>query len=493
MYTSSVTPISKNNKWKQFEYQNLVGYNNNTLHTFGFIFEEHLLVYFKKLIQSIYPLDIHEYEMPQRDPGYQRSHTTNKQMFNRSNLPRAVMMYNLDVNKESDYIIPNQHDITRFRHSQSIEMLKIETSIDDNYVDYLKDVTMVVVGMEQENVASIFFSILVDNYVDFYELSRKLKMCFPDERWLAIYRKEVLDKETGVVHEVPFTCEYMIPRSIIENMKKILHFDSDEVLAKFLKKYSYNKIVYKVNGSTQEYDFYISMYTTTKIKCVNIDAEPYSGEGANSVYGIKLEFELRYIDIPLMKLAAIGNILNVLNKDNKYEPGKDNIALPIYIRSLPKEINGTTEYNTYEITYVEEDMETYNVIHPREIPCNESYCVPNITVKRPTLPFVLSDNGLVNEYIEDVLDEYARYPEEVEKRFNIILTAKKVSEDERFKFNSNNLELNIEKNYIGRTIIDKESHVGDTVYISLYLNKKDFNEWKIEKGYEIDDNLSSKY
>lgn len=483
----------RKNKWKQFKYQNIVSLNNNTLHTFGSVYSK-LEEYLTNLVNRFSDLDLKEVEHPNRDISYQKIYDSNKVMVDRTILPRAVMLFNLDVNMESDYKIPTQHRFTWLDSSRVMELFDIKYSHDDVDVDWLRDTTINMVGSIQESLATVFYTVLTNSQAAHIELVRKMKMIFPDEGWMPIYHHEFRDKKTNRVIEVPYTVEYSIPRDIIEKLKIILKINSDEHLARFLKKYSYNKITYKVSGEEQSYEFYVDLMSIIKIKCNSIEDGVYSQENRVTTYACKLEFTVRYIDFSVYKLSILGYILNILNKDNYYKEyeGEDgtSFATPIYVRELPNDIKGTTEFNTYEFQYIDEDFKTFYI--DEETGEFTSPKFPRAKeVKYGVLPMCnISDNGMVNEYIEYITDEYGSDPLELENYVNIFLTSKKVRENESIISNKN--MLNIENSFLTKEIIDKESRSGDSVYISIYLNMKHFNEWKIEMGYNSVENLSAK-
>lgn len=491
---SIVLQHPERNKWKQFKHENVTALNFNTLHTFGSVYSK-IEEYLTNLVHRYSDIKLKEVEHPNRDIAYQKIYDSNKVMLERSVLPRAVMLFNLDVNMESDYKIPSQHRLNWLNSSRVMELFDIKYSHDDNDVDWLRDVTINMVGSIQESLATIFYTVLTNSQAAHIELVRKLKMIFPDDGWMAIYHHEFIDKKTSRKIEVPYTVEYAIPRDIIERLKDILKIDTDERLAHFLKKYSYNKITYKVSGEEQTYEFYIDLMMIIKLKCNSIDDGVYNQENKITTYACKLEFTVRYIDFSAYKLSILGYILNILNKDNFYkEYDKEDggsFAQPIYVRELPNEINGTTEFNTYEFQYIEDDFKKF-YIDPKTGDFTSPRYIDAKEVSYGVLPMInISDNGLVNEYIEYITDEYGTEPSEVEKYVNIFLTSKKVKENESIISNKN--MLNVYNSYLTKEIIDKESKVGDSVYISIYLNMKHLNEWKIQMGYASKDNLSSKY
>lgn len=494
MNESIVFKHPERNKWKQFKHQNIVSLNKNTLHTFGSVYSK-IEEYLTSIVKRFSDLDIKEVEHPNRDIAYQKIYDSNKVMLERSVLPRAVMLFNLDVNQESDYKIPSQHRFTWLDSSRVMELFDIKYSHKDNYIDWLSDVTINMVGSIQESLATVFYTVLTSSQAAHIELVRKLKMAFPDDGWFPIYHHEFRDPKTERVIEVPYTVEYSIPRDIIERLKEILRISSDAQLAKFLKKYSYNKITYKVSGEEQTYEFYVDLMMIIKLKCNNIEDGIYNQENKITTYACKLEFTVRYIDFSVYKLSILGYILNILNPDNFYkepeDPGEISIASPIYVKELPNDINGTTELNTYEFQYIESDFKEFYIDKDTGDFTSPKYSGAELK-KFAVLPMVnITDNGMVNEYIDYITDEYGTETDEVEKYFNIILTSKKVKENESIISNKN--MLNIYKNYISKELIDKESEINDSVYISIYLNMKHFNEWKINMGYASVDNLSSKY
>lgn len=487
------------NKWKQFKYQNISCLNKNTLHTFGSIYS-HLTEYFTNLVGRLSDIKLLSVEHPTRDRSFNKIVDSNKKMVERTALPRAVMLYNLDVNFESDYKIPNQHRLNWLNHTRVMEVFSLKYSQDDEYIDYLKDLTINMVGSIQESLGTVFFSVLTDSKASHIELVRKLKMAFPDDSWQPLYRTEKRDPNTERIIEVPYTVEYSIPREIIEIVKKILKIPTDELLAKFLKKYSYNKIIYKISGEDQTYEFYVELFSIIKLKCVNIEDGIYTQENSITTYIAKLEFSVRYVDLSAYKMSIIGYILNILNPDNYHKEPDDprviNDAQAIFIKELPNEINGTTEFNSYEFQYIDEDFKEYYIDMDKNIINPNPYFMFDedlMKVKYGTLPICnITDNGLVNEYIEYISDEYTD-PEEFEKYVNIILTSRKVSEEDKNTIISNKNMLKIKKDYLFKRVIDLESQVGDSIYISIYLNMKHFNNWKTENGYGVVDNLSSLY
>lgn len=488
-----ITNHPERNKWKQFKYQNITSLNFNTLHTFGSVYSK-LEEYLTNLVHRYSDIKLKEVEHPNRDIAYQKTYDSNKVMLERSVLPRAVMLFNLDVNMESDYKIPSQHRLNWLNSSRVMELFDIKYSHTDPHVDWLRDITINMVGSIQESLATVFFTVLTNSQAAHIELVRKLKMIFPDDGWMPIYHHEFIDKKTLRRIEVPYTVEYAIPRDIIERLKDILKIESDEDLAHFLKKYSYNKISYKISGENQSYEFYVDLMSIIKIKCNSIEDGVYNQENRVTTYACKLEFMVRYIDFSAYKISILGYILNILNKNNFYQEYKKedgvSFANPVFIRELPSEVNGTTEFNTYEFQYIDEDFKTF-YINPETGEYTSPKYIDAKEVKYGVLPMTnITDNGMVNEYIEFITDEYGSEPIEVERYINILLTSKKVQNNETIISNKNMLK--IENSYLTKEIIDKESKPGDSIYISFYLNMKHFNKWKIDMGYASKDNLSAK-
>lgn len=485
------------NKWKQFKYQNIGYLNNNTLHTFGSVYS-HLCTYFTNLINRLSDLKIVESEVehPIRDKSFMKIYDTNKKMVERTALPRAVMLYNLDVNMESDYKIPNQHRLNWLSHSRVAEVFDIKYSFDDNFVDYLQDLTMDVVGSIQETLATVFYTVLTDTKAMHIELVKKIKMAFPDDGWYNIYQTEKIDPYTQRMIEIPFPVEYRLPDDLIKNLKNILRVETDEQLNYFLKKYSYNKITYKISGEDQKYAFYTELFSAIKLKCNSIDDGIYSQENNITTYACKLEFTVRYIDISAFKMSIIGYILNVVNPNNFYKPidlpNKETIVNPVFHIERPSEVKGTTEFNSYEIEYIKDDLNTY-FIEPNSKKFVNSFFIGCEEVEYITLPLCdITDNSLVSEYIDYISDEYGTSREEFEKYVNILLYPKKVDNNNEIISNKYMLDKEVYKDYIMKRIVDKVHKPGDQVYISIYLNMKHFNEWKIKNGYGNKENLSAK-
>ena len=494
MNESIITLRKDRNKWKQFKYQNLGYLNKNTLHTFGSVYS-HLCEYFTNLVNRLSDVHIEksEVEHPVRDKSFMKIYDTNKKMVERTALPRAVMLYNLDVNYESDYKIPNQHRLNWLSHTRVAEVFDIKYSYDDNFVDYLQDLTMDVVGNIQESLATVFYTILTDSKAAHVELTKKIKMAFPDDGWYPVYRTEHIDPKTERVTEIPYSVEYRLPDELIENLKKVLRVDSDEKLNEFLKKYSYNKVTYKISGEDQKYAFYVELFSTIKIKCNAIDDGIYTQENNITTYACKLEFTVRYIDLSAFKMSIIGYILNVCNRNNFYVPqdhtDKETLVAPIYHIEKPTEVNGTTEFNSYEIEYIEEDLRTY-YIDPKTGKFVPPTYIGAKEVEYITLPLCdITDNSLVSEYIQYISDEYGTSSEEFEKYINILLYSKQVESPTEI---ISNKYMSVYKDYITKRIVDRKHKPGDQVYISIYLNMEHFNKWRIDNGYNNVENLSAK-
>ncbi|MGL5315674.1 MAG: hypothetical protein ACRC92_20635 [Peptostreptococcaceae bacterium] len=484
------------NRWKQFKHQNKMILNHHLMHTFGTVFKN-LEEYFKNVIPRISGIsELKEVEMPQQDKAYQRSFDSNKAMLDRSYLPRLIMMYNTEVNQSSQFTIYNQEDVLRVNHAQSVELLNIKFSKDPSgYMDFLRDLDLVLGGTFRYTFSTMFITLLTKTELENMEAARQLKYHFRIDANKPIYKTTKYNKLTKELDYIPYRLEYRIPDDIIEYMKQLFEIpkddNSDKKLLDILKSFSYNNIVLKVDGTEQKYAFFITMPTMIHLNCISIDDGVVDEKGNMKTYGVKMEFQVMYTDMISYKLTSSGRYFNSKHKANIINSTNDEKSsshiLPIYVQEKPIKINDTTEYMTYDLSYIDEDFKTYLIDEEGNLTSDKEN---GEEVKLATLNMTqLTDNGAINLYVDDILDTYYKTPEKITNFFNIRMYGTKMDKDDYDLIKQDYYPIDYD--YIRKEVIDLHAKEGDSVYIVVYINFKDYNKWLQDNGYESEDNLSA--
>lgn len=479
-------PAHVTNKWRIIKDEN-IGFRNLDTHYTWDTCLENMKKHFYNYTTKIIRVPIKELECPNNDAAYQRSTLTGRQLLERSQLPRAVMMSTFEVNRDQLQAIPSMQQMYRVNSGMHITVFRITEK------DYLKtcpeypqnqlrDFNFTLQANLALTNATIFYTILLESRPMTTEVAKQLRREFPDRdpRDFFYGVKYENDKMYGRRVNIPYNLRSVIPDDIITRLLKLFRFSDNEEgcikLLNVLRRHSNYKIDYTIDGGTRrrvftfEYPSQITWITET------IDDGIVDQENNVATYGVKMEGVVHYIEFPLFKLMSSYNMPNVCNPESYDYPqlnkNPNKSYHPFFLSVLSQNIKGTTIWDTYTMEYDESDE------------------VKDETGKRLYMKLDiknLTNDWMLNEYIDYVLDDWKILDRE--KYFNIEVrhtTALKTWDLENKIGNDHGITVN----YENKLIIDELSEPGDSVYIAVYVNKQRFHEYKIDKGYQDRGNLS---
>lgn len=243
-------------KWKVISKQNETFLNLQTSHTFDCVFE-HVKGRLTDVTKNLFDINIRDVEVPQADPSWTRQNYKPKQLLDSSYLPRAVLMYNIDVNQEAIAQIPTMERFNRANIGMTYECCTIKqprlNMPDGQWYDYMKDIDFSLVATPRYSTASIFWSVLVNEQPLAIELVRQFKYHYPIGETNPIYNGFIqINKPTGIKIPKPFIVESYIPRQLVNTMSNMFQIDDNMELANILRHHSHNRIEYKINSGVSD-------------------------------------------------------------------------------------------------------------------------------------------------------------------------------------------------------------------------------------------------
>ena len=119
---------TKFTKWKVIDKQHETFLNLQTSHTFDCVFQ-HVKDRLEDVTRTLFDINLRDVEVPQADPSWTRTNYKPKELLEASYLPRAVIMYNIDVNQEALATIPTMERFNRLNFSTMYECCTIKLSL----------------------------------------------------------------------------------------------------------------------------------------------------------------------------------------------------------------------------------------------------------------------------------------------------------------------------------------------------------------------------
>lgn len=478
---------SMTEKYRVDKNENLGSYNLNTFFTFDNVFDV-VANYLKYKTESFLGRPLLDIEFPDRDKTHQLINSSDKQLADKTVLPRAIMLYEMNPMDDELVDIPTLNTHFDMNNGLVMELFGIRKSRLSSSVikelDVYRDIDVSLFGNMSFTSALIFFTVLVDNRVEAIELQKQFKTNFPIENLHDIYKFVVNTDDTsgcennsGVrtreLELIPHSFKTVIPDDIVEKLKESFSIkdrpNSDNLLESILKTYSYNYITREVDGSSQK-----AIWTTT-YSCIPIIV-PKNIQNSNNVKNMKetsavrIEFQLSYIEIKAYKLRTKYKVLSAENPSNYIENVNVESRLPsIGVETLKVApiLGDCSRYADLKLAYESEDFK----------------------------------NNEMSIYIPDLLETRDKYLPKYIK----YLSESTIEEDHKFykiivKHASNQTaDVNVESSngtyysYDDLCIYDNISNIGDKIYLIVYINNEEYKKWKFKMGFEDIGNLSSKF
>ena len=333
--------------------------------------------------------------------------------------------------------------------------------------------------------ATIFWSVLVNEYPYALELIKQFKYHYPINETNPIYNGFVqLDRPIGKKIPKPYFVEAYIPRTLVNYMGNMFQLDDNMELAEILRHHSHNRIEYKVmsGASTAEYaDFAVSYPSPIYLTPLSIDLIENQDNNLK-YYGVKVEFKVDYMDLSTFRLS---HSMLAINKDNPmlYRDGQRFVTsnnelgdyVPVYEANFTQMINGTTIWDYFTVEYTDEDIESM---------WNED----NDKFDKVAITY-LSDLPLelpVVAYIDYVTKSNCRLNRSA--YFNIEVKRTKRKDGDPWIVGT---EAGFDIDYNKLKVIDKQGKEDDKVYMAIYINKDHFNKWATKMGYTTKQNITS--
>lgn len=477
------------NKWKVIDKQNKTYLNLQTSHTFDCVFD-HVKDRLIDVTKNLFDINLREVEVPQADPSWTRSNYKPKQLLNSSFLPRAVIMYNIDVNQEPLVSIPTMERFNRANIGMTYECCTIKQPRlrmpSGQWYDYMKDIDFSLVSTPRYSSATIFWSVLVNEYPFAMELIKQFKFHYPLNETNPIYNGFIQIGNNPAAQKIPkpYLLESYIPRELVDDMSNMFQIDDNMELANILRHHSHNRIEYKIMSGSSDAtyaDLAVSYPSPIYITPVSIDLVENQDNNLK-YYGVKLEIKVDYMDFSTYRLA---HSMIAINKENpliqtdgvRYvtENGEMGDFAPVYEANFTQLINETTIWDYFKIEYTEDDIE---LLYDNNSDKYNKYAVSYIS----DLPLELS----IMSYIDYIMKSKCNLNRS--NYFNIEVKRAKRGEKDPWIVGT---EADIDINYNKLTVVDKRGKVDDGIYLAIYINKDHYNKWATRNGYTTKQNLTS--
>ena len=474
----------KNRKWKRFKYANIGCLNDNVMFTFEKVYQivtEHV----KNIIIQANP-SFKDRDFPSEyvgtDPASVRIKDTPREMLDNRILPRIVFNHSFDPLASLRVDIPNNQDFNRVNAGLldcilSVKQKSIENTTNKPYY-YMRDVDMVLIGSPRYTMHTIYVSVLVNERIQAQELAQQFTYIFPLNKTKPLY----MSQEVVTLGSQPDIRKYTLETSLPDNLLKLLTTTfgisdtgttGDLELLKILQKHSETEVDYIVDGSKRKRAFAVKFPFIPTITPVSIDL----GEREiNNVmtYGVKIEFQVDYIEYPVYSLSASFSKLNTESYKNAEtkEATEDKMAkIEVPVAVFSENLCDLTIVDKMKITYGKEDIVQNG---------NSSYGEVNILD-------IIPDEKVFN-YIRNM--RVCVDPNEYCKFFAI-----ECQRGERNRYQGDIPTVGNEKDFIidydDFVINDAKAKEGNKVYVAIYINKKHFTDWCEKNGYSSQTNLSA--
>ena len=475
-------------EWKRNDYSNKGILNNRTIHTFDKVLNhvtQHItnILSDKNRPDSI-GLNFVEVERVGTDSSSTRIKDSNRDLLNRRLFPRLIVNWNYDTSLEPRVVIPNLNDISRVNWASRVSLVGIrEKRLNDSNYHHMKDIDLMIAGIPRFGIASMFFTVLLDEKLKAIELSKLLKMMFPIEYTKPLYAETVEFKNWKTPNVIkPYTIECMFPDKLVNELKNVFNIDydksvvndtnSDLELLKILQNHSKEQIDYVVDGSERDRGFILKYESPINITPKAIEyGENEVGNIAN--YAIKLEFQVEWIEYSLFQLTSTYIRLNedAPTKQIGYGLNDNDISggVEIPLAYFSETINDTTIIDRFKLEYAKEDI-------------------------------IENENGgfaQINIYdliTEEPMIEYLQYlercvlTEDIPLYFNIECQRGERSKDIPHK---NGMDHGFIVDYDEFVVMDRYGKLGNKIFVAIYIHKNNYNDWLEKHGYRHTSNLST--
>lgn len=475
-------------KWKHYSYDHKGYINQNMFHTFDKAFS-HVVSHMNNMVARFTDIKLREVEIPQADPASIKLKDSIKKYIERSILPRAVAMYNIESQQELMVDIPNTYMIHRVNGGPQVCMFSIKRKrmeLNHEGYDYAKDVDIMLNAVPNHTSVSIFYSILVSEKAKAIELMKLFKFLFPLQIPKPIYAEKIDMGKYKQPQIIPYTLETLIPTEAIDRLKQAFSIDDigtagDKQVLDIIQKHSQEQIDYLVDGGNRQRAFAIKYPCIMHIKPMAIDLIQTEYE-STATHGIKIELLLDYIEFPVFNLRATMQRINTGSVKYDIKNNMDKFKDTMYgmgeipVVHFSEEIDGLTILTKAEVTYIESDIKKY-----RPSPDSEelaSYAELDILDIMPETP-------LQREYLEFIYSCYR--DDEIDKKIRV-----EAQRTNRVQGESQVLG-NDDKDFFfsGGILRDRRPELSTSIYVALYVDKKHYNDWLEKRGYRHESNLTA--
>lgn len=473
-------------KYRMIKNENMGAYNLNTFFTFDDVFEI-VSKYLKWKTEAYLNRELKNMEYPDRDKTHQLLNSSDKQLADKTILPRGILMYEINPMDDELVDIPTLNTHFDMNNGLTMELFGIRKSrLDSNVIkelDVYRDIDVSLYGNLTFTSALLFFTVLVDNRIEAIELQKQFKINFPIDNLHDIYKMIVKTDDTngntdntGVATEeielIPNSIKTVVPNEIIDKLKLTFGLETipetDNTLEDILKHYSYSFITREVYGATR------SPVWTTTYSCVPI-LVPKSIQMSNNVRNmketsaVKIEFQLSYIEINGFKLKTKYKVLSSENKNNFIENKVSDRDFSFGVETLKLSPNLGNCVRTFELklSYEKEDMKNNEMV----------LYLPDIVDSRDKYL------GKFMRYLQtSVIEEDSKFYKVIVKHASAQSIDTTINSSDGTYFSYDDL-----------CVYDSRSKVDDKIYVVFYINNELYRKWKIDMGYEDRGNLSAEF
>ena len=474
----------KNRKWKRFKYANIGCLNDNVLFTFEKVYEI-VTKHIKKVV-----MDANErfrnVDFPSEyvgtDPASVRIKDRPREMLDNRLLPRIVFNHSFDPLANLRVDIPNNQDFNRANAGLLDCILSVkEKSIENKDCKpyyYMRDIDMILRGSPRYTMHTIYASVLVNERIQAQELAQQFTYMFPMNKVKPLYMsdEEITLGSQPIIRK--YTLETALPNKLLGLLKTTFGISDtgttgDLQLLKILQKHSKEEVDYIIDGSKRKRAFVVKFPFIITITPVSIDLGEREINNLMT-YGVKMEFQVDYIEYPVYSLSASFSLLNTESYKNaetkEYNEGMmGKIEVPVAV--FTETMGDLTICDKMKVVYGKEDIVQSG---------GNSYGELDIMD-------IIPDERVFN-YIRNM--RVCVSPSEYNKYFAI-----ECQRGERNRYRGDIPTVGNEKDFIidydEFVIDDAKAKEGNKVYVAIYINKKHFTDWCEKNGYSSQTNLSA--
>lgn len=486
-------PINnETSRYRMVKNENFGAYNNNTFFTFDHMFSlisKYLIrkteIYLGRKLKGV--------EYPDRDTTHQFSQSTDKQLADKTIMPRAIVMYDINPSEDDIVDIPSLKTHFEMNNGITMEMQSIRRHrLDKNvlaHLDHYRDIDVSLYGNMSHTTASIFYTVLMDNKVEAIELQKLFMSDFPLNVIHDVYKTIVrTDDVTGKTdntkthtHElelIEYKTKAVIPTEIINNLKEVFDIPLDDpngdvILKDIIDTYTYEGMRMEVDGSTRK-PIWTTKYSVIPILVPTSMVKSNNVKDMSNTSAVRIEFMLSYIEIKAFKLGTKYKVLSPDNPNNiieniKNRPDMFTGTANLNVLKVSPEIDNCSRLWDLKISYESNDFNSADSTM-------EVY-IPDLIVARDKY------FGKYMEYLQNSLVE------EDSKLYKIIV---KHASNQSIDTDINTSEGTY-YSYDTLSIYDTKSEVDQSIYIIAYVDMTEYRKWKVKMGYEDRGNLSGEF